>query len=850
MTNAVRAWLAGRGLERYFDAFVEEGFDTMARVGAMDDEDLGAIPGMKRGHKKELRLAIEELAAPPLAEAPPLPAPAAVQWMRLLDTDVGPRLLLGAAADALLTAPPLDTFCPLSLVMIFGPARQGKSFLLSLLAGVEELFPQSAALRPCTVGVDLSPHVVPARAFAAEARRTEERATAVAAANAAAEVGGAALTVRAPRAGWQHHPSPASPGGQPGAGTAARAGIGADAPPRPPAQAQAPPLPPWDENSPETTLHAGFLDVEGQGDQARTYDTYLAAPALLISKVTLFNWMGRVQKVPILEKLAVLVAAAQMIDTEADAAEGSDGAGGGNTAADCGHGAAAAAVAAAAAAAEPVFGHLHVVLRDFYHDAQEASELIFGEEDEAAAPTSQAAAQCRERNGVRRALCAAFRSVSVWCLPAPTVSAAVAGTQELRFVQLAPPFVAAVAQLRAAVGGQLAGRPHALHRAGGRREVLSGPMLKHMMPGIAAALGHATPGDGAGQVARLSPHALCAAAHRTHAQSMLEAFGNQVGLNGTGMAAALGSGRRPGTGEAPLQPLDAEQRRALATLYADTGGALAWFQKGGWLELEQTSAPSEVPHGVKFTVADGGAGRGGGDGGEASGGATEQAQLAVGQQVAEMRLSRNSLRGVLPARAFPALGPTLVRLDVSYNALEGPLPPSLLCDLPRLEVLRASHNRLSGELPAPPPLPAALRDGGGLPALPLPGCLSCLQFVSLGHNRLSGPIPPEFGGCRQLEMLELEHNALEGELPDMFGEAGGADDFLAGKLVWLHLEHNQLCGVLPPSLGNCAALQELVLADNRGFTQPSEGGGLQPASAMAGLLGAVKRRLPKCYISV
>ena len=36
-------------------------------------------------------------------------------------------------------------------------------------------------------------------------------------------------------------------------------------------------------------LHAGFLDVEGQGDHDEQYDMFLATPALLVSKVVIFH---------------------------------------------------------------------------------------------------------------------------------------------------------------------------------------------------------------------------------------------------------------------------------------------------------------------------------------------------------------------------------------------------------------------------------------------------------------------------------------------------------------------------------------------------------------------------------
>lgn len=47
-----------------------------------------------------------------------------------------------------------------NVVMIFGAARQGKSFLMNALTGFDHLFPVSPEPFPCTAGVDLSPIVM------------------------------------------------------------------------------------------------------------------------------------------------------------------------------------------------------------------------------------------------------------------------------------------------------------------------------------------------------------------------------------------------------------------------------------------------------------------------------------------------------------------------------------------------------------------------------------------------------------------------------------------------------------------------------------------------------------------
>ncbi|KAF0682653.1 Aste57867_25239 [Aphanomyces stellatus] len=54
---------------------------------------------------------------------------------------------------------------PVNLISIFGAARQGKSFLMNLLANQQDLFRISNEKEPCAQGVDLSSHFMPLEAF-------------------------------------------------------------------------------------------------------------------------------------------------------------------------------------------------------------------------------------------------------------------------------------------------------------------------------------------------------------------------------------------------------------------------------------------------------------------------------------------------------------------------------------------------------------------------------------------------------------------------------------------------------------------------------------------------------------
>lgn len=54
-----------------------------------------------------------------------------------------------------------------------------------------------------------------------------------------------------------------------------------------------------------SNILVGFVDVEGQGDKGQAYDVQLLCPLLLVSRVAIFNWRGKVQKDDLLEKLKV-----------------------------------------------------------------------------------------------------------------------------------------------------------------------------------------------------------------------------------------------------------------------------------------------------------------------------------------------------------------------------------------------------------------------------------------------------------------------------------------------------------------------------------------------------------------
>jgi hypothetical protein len=87
--------------------------------------------------------------------------PRALPWFRF--DDAAEDVIVESANDQVLGSVGNR---PCNLVSIFGAARQGKSFLMNLLAGEEDMFRISNSRQPCTQGVDMCSHVMNLQSFA------------------------------------------------------------------------------------------------------------------------------------------------------------------------------------------------------------------------------------------------------------------------------------------------------------------------------------------------------------------------------------------------------------------------------------------------------------------------------------------------------------------------------------------------------------------------------------------------------------------------------------------------------------------------------------------------------------
>ncbi|XP_062184287.1 probable inactive receptor kinase At1g27190 [Phragmites australis] len=126
-------------------------------------------------------------------------------------------------------------------------------------------------------------------------------------------------------------------------------------------------------------------------------------------------------------------------------------------------------------------------------------------------------------------------------------------------------------------------------------------------------------------------------------------------------------------------------------------------------------------------------------------------------RVISLSLSGFGLQGPVPSSLQYCRAATT--LDLSDNALKGPIPPTLCDWVPFLVSLDLSGNHLSGPLPAE-----------------LANC-RFLNSLKLSGNSLSGQIPASLARLDRLKSLDLSGNFLDGQIPPQLGASFPKESF-------------------------------------------------------------------------
>ncbi|WJX21856.1 hypothetical protein P8452_11229 [Trifolium repens] len=186
--------------------------------------------------------------------------------------------------------------------------------------------------------------------------------------------------------------------------------------------------------------------------------------------------------------------------------------------------------------------------------------------------------------------------------------------------------------------------------------------------------------------------------------------------------------------------------------------------------------------------------------------------LCSSNQLKILILLNNFLFGPIPEGLGTCYSLTRVRLGENY--LNGSIPNGFLY-LPKLNLAELKNNYLSGELSEngnSSSMPVCLEQldlSNNALSGPLPHSLSnftSLQILLLSGNQFSGPIPSSIGGLNQALKLDLSRNSLSGEIPPEIG--------FCVHLTYLDMSQNNLSGSITPLISNVRLLNYLNLSRN------------------------------------
>ncbi|VEU42100.1 unnamed protein product [Pseudo-nitzschia multistriata] len=157
------------------------------------------------------------------------------------------------------------------------------------------------------------------------------------------------------------------------------------------------------------------------------------------------------------------------------------------------------------------------------------------------------------------------------------------------------------------------------------------------------------------------------------------------------------------------------------------------------------------------------------------------AEMYLFSELTDLIIVNNTITGTLP-EAFGMNATSMRSLLLPDNELKGSIPENYLSNSP-LEFVHLGGNSFSG------PVPKNIGDA------------SYLQQLDLSSNAITGFLPENYSRYTALEALSFAHNELKGTIPeDIYGMA---------NLKFLHLNGNELDGTISTSVGDLSSLKEL-----------------------------------------
>ncbi|PHU08496.1 hypothetical protein BC332_20356 [Capsicum chinense] len=145
------------------------------------------------------------------------------------------------------------------------------------------------------------------------------------------------------------------------------------------------------------------------------------------------------------------------------------------------------------------------------------------------------------------------------------------------------------------------------------------------------------------------------------------------------------------------------------------------------------------------------------------------------------------------------------RLNIANVGVTGTLYDFPFSSLPFLEYVDLSMNQLFGPIPPELGKMKSLEIGGSIP--PEIGNVKGLLGLDLSSNHLIGQIPKEFGKLTSLIRLLVQNNSISGNIPGEFVSLA--------KLESLDLSDNRLNGMIPTCIGDFVHLFQLDLSNNK-----------------------------------